>query len=138
MRVGPQVQALPRRALTADGKARRVAIRLRLCAGDSIALGPGKADLLDAIDAAGSISAAARSMGMSYRRAWLLVETMNQCFRMPMVETRPGSRSGARLSAEARAILTAYRAAELAAHDAACAAAKPILDAMNISAAGPA
>ncbi len=54
--------------------------RLRILFGADIALGPGKADLLDSVARTGSISAAAREMGMSYRRAWLLVDTMNRCF----------------------------------------------------------
>ncbi len=68
--------------------------RVRVLFGDAIAMGPGKADLLTAIIETGSISAAARKMGMSYRRAWLLVETMNQCFRAPLVETALGGKGG--------------------------------------------
>jgi molybdate transport system regulatory protein len=52
--------------------------QLRISFRKSIAMGPGKADLLDAIAESGSISAAARKLGMSYRRAWLLVDTMNE------------------------------------------------------------
>ncbi|MBL8649755.1 MAG: LysR family transcriptional regulator [Sphingopyxis sp.] len=95
----------------------RIELRLRIRLGDAIAMGPGKADLLDAIDAHGSISAAARAIGMSYRRAWLLVEEMNACFAAPLVETRPGA--GAMLSEPARAVLAAYRRAEMAAKAAA-------------------
>ena len=62
-------------------------IRIRVMAGDTIAFGPGKAALLQAIARSGSISGAAREMGMSYRRAWLLVEQMNRCFRTPLVLT---------------------------------------------------
>jgi molybdate transport system regulatory protein len=80
----------------------RIALRLRIRRGEAIAMGPGKAALLEAIDAHGSISAAARSIGMSYRRAWLLVEEMNACFAAPLVETRPGA--GAMLSEGARAV----------------------------------
>ena len=54
-------------------------IKLQLYCGDEIAMGPGKADLLEAIERAGSISAASRAMGMSYRRTWLLVDAMNRC-----------------------------------------------------------
>lgn len=57
-------------------------------------MGPGKASLLEAIDRTGSISAAARDLGMSYRRAWLLVDTMNQCFRQPLVSTETGGQKG--------------------------------------------
>jgi len=60
----------------------------------AIAMGPGKADLLRAIDETGSISAAARKMEMSYRRAWLLVDTMNQAFKSPVVITLTGGKAG--------------------------------------------
>jgi hypothetical protein len=64
----------------------RLKLKLQLYCGDEIAMGPGKADLLEAIAREGSISAAGRALGMSYRRAWLLVDTMNRCFRAPLVE----------------------------------------------------
>ncbi|MGM0593676.1 MAG: winged helix-turn-helix domain-containing protein [Pseudomonadota bacterium] len=69
-------------------------LQLRLLFGKAIALGPGKAELLERIAECGSISAAARQMGMSYRRAWLLVDTMNQCFREPLVKTAAGGKGG--------------------------------------------
>ena len=65
-------------------------IKLQILCGDEIAMGPGKADLIEAIAAHGSISAAARAIGMSYRRAWLLVDTLNRCWNEPIVETAPG------------------------------------------------
>lgn len=68
--------------------------QIRIMFRKAIAMGPGKADLLRAIVETGSISAAARSLGMSYRRAWLLVDTMNQCFKAPVVETLTGGRAG--------------------------------------------
>ncbi|MBI1403537.1 MAG: LysR family transcriptional regulator [Porphyrobacter sp.] len=93
-------------------------IILRIYCGREIAMGPGKADLLDAIARNGSISAAGRSMGMSYRRAWLLVDTMNRCWKTPLVATTPGSAQGggARLTALGIEVLAHYRAlqAELA------------------------
>lgn len=84
--------------------------------GDAVALGPGKADLLDAISVAGSISGAARAMSMSYRRAWQLVDLMNRCWREPLVETSPGRAhgSGARLTAAGIALLASYRALQTA------------------------
>ena len=84
---------------------------LRLYCGDEIAMGPGKADLLDAIKAHGSISAAGRAMDMSYRRAWLLVDTMNRCWREPLVATAPGVAhgGGARLTEFGEKVLTHYR-----------------------------
>lgn len=85
-------------------------LKLQLMCGDEIAMGPGKAELLRYIDSVGSISGAGRAMGMSYRRAWLLVDTMNRCFREPLVEAHPGSGSnaGAHLTPAGRRALTAY------------------------------
>ena len=68
--------------------------KLRVMYGAEIAIGPGKAGLLEAIRATGSISAAAKQLGMSYRRAWLLVDTMNRCFREPVVASATGGTGG--------------------------------------------
>ena len=68
--------------------------QIRIMFRKAIAMGPGKADLLRAIDETGSISDAARQMEMSYRRAWLLVDTMNQAFRSPVVVTLTGGKAG--------------------------------------------
>lgn len=88
--------------------------RLRILFGAAIAMGPGKADLLAAIAETGSISAAGRRLGMSYRRAWLLVETMNHCFRTPLVAAVKGGRSGggAQLTPAGADVLARYRAME--------------------------
>lgn len=88
--------------------------RFRLLLGRTVAMGPGKADLLTALAETGSISAAARQMGMSYKRAWYLIDTMNRCFREPVVETVKGGRGhgGARLTAMGQAVLDRYRAME--------------------------
>jgi molybdate transport system regulatory protein len=88
-----------------------VKIIVRLYCGDEIAMGPGKADLLEAIEGCGSISAAARAMDMSYRRAWLLVDTMNRCWKEPLVATAPGVAhgGGARLTALGKRVLAHYR-----------------------------
>jgi molybdate transport system regulatory protein len=88
--------------------------RLRVLLGEAVAIGPGKADLLEAIGREGSISAAARSMGMSYRRAWLLVDTMNRSFKAPLVESAAGGRGGggAALSVMGQEVLSRYRAME--------------------------
>src|SRR5260221_13011529 len=72
----------------------RIEFRLRIRKGDDIAVGPGKIDLLETIGKTGSISAAARTLGMSYRRAWLLVDTMNRCFRTAVVEAEAGGTGG--------------------------------------------
>lgn len=87
-------------------------LKLQLMHHGEIAMGPGKAELLDAIDAAGSISGAARAMGMSYRRAWLLVDAMNRCFAEPLVETHPGGgkEAGARVTEAGKSAREAYRA----------------------------
>ncbi len=86
-------------------------ITIRLYCGDEIAMGPGKADLLDAIKVNGSIAAASRVMGMSYRRAWLLVDTMNRCWKEPLVATTPGvaEGKGGRLTELGEKILAHYR-----------------------------
>lgn len=77
-----------------DDSTRKLKPRLRLVYGSAIAFGPGKAELLELIAATGSISAAARCMNMSYRRAWQLVETMNRCFQSPLVITSKGGSGG--------------------------------------------
>jgi molybdate transport system regulatory protein len=89
-------------------------LKAQLFCGGETAMGPGKADLLEAIEREGSISAAGRAMGMSYRRTWLLVDTMNRCWQEPLVETTPGGGHGrgARLTASGRRILADYRALE--------------------------
>ncbi|HEV8259312.1 MAG TPA: winged helix-turn-helix domain-containing protein [Burkholderiales bacterium] len=85
--------------------------QIRIMFRKAIAMGPGKADLLQAIGETGSISAAARRMKMSYRRAWLLVDTMNQCFDGPLVETATGGNQGggARVTELGEAVLRRYR-----------------------------
>lgn len=88
--------------------------RIRILLGSAFAIGPGKADLLQAIEQNGSISAAARSLGMSYRRAWLLVDTMNQCFREPVVDTATGGKGGggAQITRFGSTVLRLYREME--------------------------
>jgi molybdate transport system regulatory protein len=88
--------------------------RIRLLIGAAVALGPGKAALLEAISRTGSISAAAREMGMSYRRAWSLVDRMNAKFIGPLVEKTAGGRGGggAQLSALGSDVLQRYHAIE--------------------------
>lgn len=91
-------------------------IKIQLFCGDEIAMGPGKADLLEAITHEGSISAAGRAMGMSYRRTWLLVDAMNRCWRQPLVETSAGGShgGGAKVTAFGLEILRRYRNVEAA------------------------
>jgi molybdate transport system regulatory protein len=92
----------------------RLEPRIRILLGSSIAIGPGKAALLEAIGETGSIAAAGRRMGMSYRRAWVLVKTMNACFREPLIDAAKGGvgGGGARLTATGREVLALYRAME--------------------------
>jgi molybdate transport system regulatory protein len=89
-------------------------LKIRIPHGKESAMGPGKADLLEAIERAGSISAAARQMGMSYKRAWDLVDTMNRCFRQPLVATATGGShgGGAHVTEFGHEILRRYRMAE--------------------------
>ena len=98
--------------MTGEALAPVLRIKLQIYSGEEIAMGPGKADLLDAIAREGSISGAGRAMGMSYRRAWLLVDVMNRCWEQPLVVAHPGGsgRGGARLSEQGRAVLALYRA----------------------------
>ena len=85
--------------------------KFRILLGDDIAMGPGKSDLLAAIDATGSISQAAKQLGMSYRRAWTLVDTMNRCFKEPLVTTATGGDhgGGARVTAFGRDVLQRFQ-----------------------------
>jgi molybdate transport system regulatory protein len=71
-----------------------VQLTVRIDFGADRALGPGKIRLLEAIGKTGSISRAGRALGMSYRRAWLLVDDMNRSFRAPVVATQPGGARG--------------------------------------------
>ena len=81
------------------------------------AMGPGKIRLLELIGESGSISAAGRAMKMSYRRAWMLIDNLNRCFRSPVVETQLGGTrgGGAVLSALGHDVIARYRAIEQAA-----------------------
>ncbi|WP_374449720.1 winged helix-turn-helix domain-containing protein [Stella sp.] len=91
-------------------------LTIRVDFGGHGALGPGKIRLLELIGAQGSISAAGRAMGMSYRRAWLLVDSLNQAFRAPVVSTQHGGPGGggAQLTAAGQALVDRYRAMETA------------------------
>lgn len=86
-------------------------LRLRLHFDNGLMFGPGKADLLAGIAERGSISAAGRAMGMSYKRAWSLVEEVNATFAEPLVaSTRGGAQGGgAHLTAAGQAVLADYR-----------------------------
>ncbi len=92
-------------------------LTLRVEFGPEQALGPGKIRLLELVRDTGSISAAGRAMNMSYRRAWLLIDSMNRCFSEPVVATQLGGRAGggAALTALGAAVVEHYRAIERAA-----------------------
>ncbi len=96
-------------------------LTLRVDFGASRSIGPGKIRLLEAIDDSGSISKAGRTLGMSYRRAWLLIDDMNRCFRQDVVRARPGGSQGggAALTEFGGALVKDYRAIERAAASAA-------------------
>ncbi|UMY18850.1 winged helix-turn-helix domain-containing protein [Methylobacterium organophilum] len=96
-----------------------LSIRIDLAPG--LRLGPGKVQLLEAVAEHGSISAAGRALGMSYRRAWLLIEEMNKGFAEPVVEAQIGGKAGggARLSPFGADVVAHYRAIERAAEKAA-------------------
>lgn len=96
---------------------------IRVGLDEARAVGPGKVRLLELIDHTGSISAAARAMGMSYRRAWLLVEDVNTAFAQPAVLTQAGGTAGggATLSDWGRALIAHYRRIESLAEAAASA-----------------
>ena len=87
---------------------------LRLDLTSRIRLGPGKIGLLEEIARQGSISAAGRTLKMSYRRAWLLVSDLNAHFREPLVTTRLGGTGGGRTTVTplGRAVVRAYRTME--------------------------
>src|ERR1700732_4679918 len=91
-----------------------VRLTVRIDFGAERALGPGKIRLLEAIGKTGSISRAGRALGMSYRRAWLLVDDMNRCFRAPVVATQPGGAKGggAALTPFGAALIEKYRMIE--------------------------
>lgn len=89
-----------------------VTLRLRLLFGDRLVFGPGKGELLARIAETGSIAASGRAMGMSYKRAWALVEEMNAAFRLPLVTSARGGAGGggASLTDTGREVLAAWQA----------------------------
>lgn len=103
-------EAGDRRHYGSGGKDVRLMVRVAM--GPDGSLGPGKIRLVELIDRHGSISAACREMGMSYRRAWLLLKSLNSAFRDPVVETQQGGNKGggARLTPFGRVLLDRYRA----------------------------
>jgi molybdate transport system regulatory protein len=96
--------------------ARPALVRPRLYLGSGIAVGPGKIDLLRQIAETHSISAAARAMGMTYKRAWLLIDSLNQGFGEPVVEASAGGKGGggAYLTPLGEALMVRYTVLEAA------------------------
>lgn len=91
-------------------------LTLRIDLGELGSIGPGKVRLLECIVEKGSIRGAAAAMKMSYKRAWMLIQDLEQIFGGPVLETETGGKAGggARLSRTGRAIVQTYRAAEAA------------------------
>ena len=88
--------------------------RIRIIRGRDVALGPGKVELLEHIARTGSLRKAAAAMDMSYMRAWTLVQTMNRCFKKPVVITKRGGADGGRaiVTDNGKAAITLYRRIE--------------------------
>jgi molybdate transport system regulatory protein len=95
-------------------KRRYGGLTLRVLGTHAPAMGPGKAELIECIAETGSISAAARAMGMSYRRAWQLVEALNRDYRRRVIDTATGGKrgGGARVTPFGREILGLFRTME--------------------------
>ena len=107
----------------------RLRLKTQVLCGSDYAMGPGKAALLDAIAGHGSISAAGRALGMSYRRTWLLADTLNRTWSGPLIATAHGGKSGggATLTPLGLRVLANYRALEAALGDAAAGPATALL-----------
>src|SRR5262245_32123360 len=110
-------------------------LTLRVDLGEDRAVGPGKIRLLEAIRDTGSITKAGIALGMSYRRAWLLVDDMNNCFREPVVAAQAGGShgGGAALTSFGIKLIDQYRAIEAEAHSATSAR----LDELEAACKGP-
>ena len=106
--------------------------RLRIYFDADTMLGPGKADILQGIQETGSISAAGRRMGMSYKRAWTLVDTLNRYFRQPLVISSAGGKAGggASLTPLGEEVLARYRHMQAVTEQAIAADVKRLADLM--------
>ncbi|MDO9527384.1 MAG: LysR family transcriptional regulator [Gemmobacter sp.] len=94
-----------------DQETQRPRLRIRIIFGEAEMMGPGKAELLERIDSTGSLAAAGREMGMSYKRAWELIGTLNMMFQGPVVTSTRGGPGGggAVLTDMGREVLRLYR-----------------------------
>jgi len=110
----PRAALARRKTVSSHGPLSRAALRLRIVFPNDRRIGPGKVDLLEAIARTGSISSAARDLGMSYRRAWLLVDEIGRLFKRPVVTTAAGGAhgGGASLTDFGEALVAAYRRIE--------------------------
>ena len=112
----PAKPAKPAPAAKKAAKARpEVRFRMRILSAEAVALGPGKVELLEAVREFGSISAAARSLDMSYRRAWLLIDELNRSLKSPATHSEQGGQSGGgcSLTAVGETIIRLYRDVEV-------------------------
>jgi molybdate transport system regulatory protein len=91
-----------------------ISVRLRVYVGPELAVGPGRIELLERIERTGSLASAAREMGMSYRRAWLLMHSLNAALVKPAFVAVKGGRNGggASLTPSGRSLVDAYRQTE--------------------------
>jgi molybdate transport system regulatory protein len=114
---------------------RNTRLTLRVDFGSKRSIGPGKIRLLEEIGRGGSISQAGRSLGMSYRRAWLLIDDLNRCFRRPVVRAKSGGSQGggAELTEFGAELVRNYRAIESAASGAAKSRLRGLEAALRIS-----
>src|SRR6218665_1068346 len=114
--MAPTHAPTPRKTRSASARADvpQLKLRMRVNAGDRIAIGPGKIDLLEALDETRSITAAAKALGMSYRRAWMLIDELNRALRSPAVATAVGGQhgGGSELTETGRQLIALYRGIE--------------------------
>jgi len=131
----PLSRGVTRLSSSPGGPSGRLTIRVDL--GAHGALGPGKIRLMELIGETGSISAAGRAMGMSYRRAWLLVDNLNHAFRGPLVSTQHGGTrgGGAALTPLGQDIVARYRLMERQAHEAAAGQLDALVASLGVAAA---
>lgn len=118
MRIAPRRRGKRTAALAqSQDEARQAILTIRVDFGQCGNLGPGKVALMELISKHGSISSAGKEMGMSYRRAWLLVDEINQIFRKPLVEKQMGGSGGggAKLTEFGRDVVSRYRSIEVTA-----------------------
>lgn len=107
--------------MTSGAEGAMLKVKAQVFLGGAIAIGPGKADLLEAVSSTGSIAAAGRMLGFSYRRTRDMIDTLNTCWGVPLVETVKGGRQGggSSLTAAGLEVLRRYRSLDSALQQAA-------------------